>query len=346
MHFLVTGHTGFKGAWLTLMLQERGHDVSGIALDPEPGSLFERARLSGSMAHDIRCDIRDGETTRAAVRDIAPDVVIHMAAQPLVRASYLQPRWTVETNVMGTMSVLEAIAETSSLAAAVMVTTDKVYRNVDRTAGYVEDDALGGHDPYSASKAMADILVSSWTASFPGCPTAVARAGNVIGGGDVSGDRLMPDLIRAFSAGKPASIRFPDAVRPWQHVLDCLDGYLLLVDALLSGGGQGAWNFGPDPESFRTVADAADLAARAWGEGASWQADRGEHPHEAALLTLDATRARTELGWRDALDFQDAVRWTVDWARHVDAGADARSITVDQIRRHGNMRDVPDRVER
>ena len=331
MRYLVTGHTGFKGSWLTLLLRQRGHEVSGLALDPEPGSIFELAGLAASLTVDARIDIRDGEATRAAVRDIAPDVVIHMAAQPLVRASYSDPRWTMETNVMGTLSVLEAIAATPSVRAAVMVTTDKVYRNVGQAEGYVESDALGGHDPYSASKAMADILVSSWVDSFGGCPTGIARAGNVIGGGDVSADRLFPDLIRGFAAGDSVPIRYPSAVRPWQHVLDCLSGYLLLADALIAGAGSGAWNFGPDPSSFRSVADAADLAARLWGAPATWDSAGGDHPHEAGLLTLDARRAREELAWHDHLDFGEAVAWTVEWAKRVEAGESARDVTVAQI---------------
>ncbi len=331
MHVLVTGHTGFKGAWLTLMLHRAGHQVSGLALDPLPGALFEAAGLAELLAADVRCDVRDGARTVAAARELDPEVVVHLAAQPLVRASYVDPRGTIETNVLGTLSVLEAIAAAGGVRAAVMVTTDKVYRNVGQIEGYREADALGGHDPYSASKAMADILISSWVDSFDGCPIGIARAGNVIGGGDVSADRLLPDLLRGFSAGSPAQIRNPDAVRPWQHVLDCLNGYLLLVEALLQGGGTGAWNFGPDPSGFRTVAEAADLAAAAWGSDADWTAEPGQHPHEAALLTLDATRARTELHWQDRLDFERAIGWTVAWAKEVSMGRSARDACLAQI---------------
>jgi CDP-glucose 4,6-dehydratase len=337
VHFLVTGHTGFKGAWLSLLLASRGHQVSGLALDPEPGALFTRARVSEILEHDVRLDIRQADATAREIARIAPDVVIHMAAQPLVRASYADPRWTIETNVMGTLAVLEGVAASPGVRAAVMVTTDKVYRNVERIDGYVEDDALGGRDPYSASKAMADILVASWTSSFSTPPTAVARAGNVIGGGDVSVDRLMPDLIRAFTEASAAELRSPDAVRPWQHVLDCLAGYLLLVDALLVGGGHGAWNFGPDPASFRTVGETADLAAGLWGKQARWVRDASSHPHEAGLLTLDATRARSELGWTDVLDFSAAVGWTVDWARRVHAGEDPRAVCMEQISRFAGL---------
>lgn len=333
MHVLITGHTGFKGAWLTLMLQRAGHEVSGLALDPLPGSLFMQTGLAGTMVVDARVDVRDAGSVRAVLTRAAPDVVIHMAAQPLVRPSYVDPRWTMETNVMGTLSVLEAISSCPSVRAGLIVTTDKVYRNVGQEAGYVESDALGGHDPYSASKAMADILTSSWVSSFDCCPIATARAGNVIGGGDVSEDRLFPDLMRAFASGKPASLRYPGAVRPWQHVLDCLNGYLMLVEALLALGSsaEGAWNIGPDPSAFRTVAEAASLAASLWGPEASWQEAGGDHPHEAGLLTLDATRARTELGWHDRLDFSTAVTWTVDWAKRVAAGESAREATLSQI---------------
>ena len=331
MHVLVTGHTGFKGSWLALVLTQRGHQVSGLSLDPEPGSLFDRAEVGAVMTNDLRVDIRDAKATVEAIGQVSPEVVIHMAAQPLVRASYEQPRATVDTNVMGTLSVLEGIAAARSVRAAVMVTTDKVYRNVGQVEGYAEGDALGGHDPYSASKAMADLLISSWVDSFGGPPTAVARAGNVIGGGDVSVDRLFPDLMRGFAQGIEVPIRFPDAVRPWQHVLDCLNGYLLLVDALLESRGGGAWNFGPDPRSFRSVADAANAAAGAWGGEAAWRRVHGDHPHEASLLTLDASKARTHLGWADVLDFEASVAWTVDWTKQVQAGRSAHDVTLEQI---------------
>lgn len=315
------------------MLERAGHAVAGLALDPLSGALFERAGLADGLLLDARVDVRDPAGVRSVFVDAKPDVVVHLAAQPLVRASYSDPRGTVETNVMGTLSVLEAITAVPSVRAAVIVTTDKVYRNVGQAAGYVEADALGGHDLYSSSKAMADILTSSWIDSFTGCPIAIARAGNVIGGGDVAEDRLFPDLVRAFSSGQPAHLRYPDAVRPWQHVLDCLNGYLLLVDALLERGASasGGWNIGPDPSASRTVGEAASLAASLWGGGASWVADAGSHPHEAALLTLDATRARAELGWRDQLGFDDAVRWTVEWAKRVQSGESARDVTLAQI---------------
>lgn len=331
MHYLITGHTGFKGAWLTLWLTEQGHTVSGLSLDPEPGSLFLAAGLESRLAHDNRCDIRDAEATAAAVRQAGPEIVMHLAAQPLVRESYRDPRGTIETNVNGTLNVLEAVHRADSVEALLVVTTDKVYRNVDRRDGYREDEPLGGDDPYSASKAMADILVQAWVHSFAGPPTAIARAGNVIGGGDASKDRLLPDLIRAFAAGRPAHIRYPDAVRPWQHVLDCLDGYLLLVEALRAGHGAGAWNFGPGPESFATVADVSRLVAQHWGDRAEVLVDDSPQPHEAGLLTLDSTRARSELSWTDRLTLAEAIEWTVDWERAARDGRSPLRTTLDQI---------------
>ena len=337
MHYLITGHTGFKGAWLTLLLTERGHEVSGIALDPEHGALYETARLTEIVRNDVRQDIRDASAVRDAIGSIRPDLVIHMAAQPLVRASYDDPRWTMETNVMGTLNVLEAVQSTSSVQAQLVITTDKVYRNVNQVAGYVEQDALGGHDPYSASKAMADLLTQSWVASFDGPPTAVARAGNVIGGGDVAKDRLLPDLLRGFAEGRVVDIRYPQSVRPWQHVLDCLQGYVMLTDALLAGRGRGEWNFGPGPESFVTVGAVADLAAELWGDGASWRSQEGDHPHEAELLALDATKARAELGWRERLTFHQAIEWTVEFWKHSSQGDSARLLCQHDIARftHG-----------
>ena len=339
MRFLVTGHTGFKGAWLTLMLLERGHEVSGIALAPEPDALFARAGLSDVLERDVRRDIRDFEGLRADVASIAPDVVVHMAAQPLVRASYALPRETIETNVVGTMNVLESVRALECVQAQVIVTTDKVYRNVGQSAGYVESDALGGHDPYSASKAAADLITQSWVSSFDLPPTAIVRAGNVIGGGDVSSDRLLPDLMRAFASGTAAVIRYPDAIRPWQHVLDCLSGYLSVVDALLAGSGQGEWNFGPGEQGFVTVGEVADLAVDAWeaatppesAPSARWEYSGDEHPHEASILALDASKATSHLAWRNVLDVKEAIEWTVNWQLRAHEGEDPRTLTLDQI---------------
>jgi CDP-glucose 4,6-dehydratase len=331
MRYYITGHTGFKGAWLTQILVAQGHVVSGQSLDPVDGSLFELAGLSELLEHDHRIDIRDAAATQAALTRAKPDAVIHMAAQPLVRASYEEPQETYSTNVMGTLNVLDAIARADSVRASLIITTDKVYRNVNQLAGYKEVDPLGGDDPYSASKAMADILTQSWVKSFDSPPTAIARAGNVIGGGDVSRDRLIPDLIKAFTSNTSALIRYPDAIRPWQHVLDCLNGYQLLVDQLLSGGGPGAWNFGPAETSVISVAEVADLAAQAWGDGASWSSDNSEHPHEVNLLILNSDKARAELNWRDHLSVSEAVAWTVLWEKARTEGLPAREICRRQI---------------
>lgn len=331
MHYLVTGHTGFKGSWLTLLLHERGHTVSGIALDPPAGGLYERAGIRELVTNDHRVDIRDAAATATAIAQIAPDVVIHLAAQPLVRESYREPRATFETNVMGTLNVIEGVEAAGTVKAHVVITTDKVYRNVDQEAGYVETDALGGHDPYSSSKAMADILTQSWVASFPGVPTAVARAGNVIGGGDVSPDRLLPDLIHAYAAGIAPVLRYPAAVRPWQHVLDCVNGYVVLAEALLDGRGAGEWNFGPGRESFVDVGTIATLVGELWGSDQSWTHDAGQHLQEANLLALDAAKAESQLDWHNKLSFRDSVDWTVQWAKQTAHGLGARDVTAAQI---------------
>lgn len=333
MRTLVTGHTGFKGSWLTLLLQRQGQAVSGVALDPEPDALFSRAHIHGDLASDHRLDIRDARTLDAAVKEVQPGMLFHLAAQPLVRESYRNPQDTLSTNVTGTMNVLEAIRRTPSVRAQVIVTTDKVYRNVGKREGYVESDPLGGDDPYSASKAMADILAQSWATSFDLPPISIARAGNVIGGGDVSLDRLLPDLMSAFAEGRTARIRYPNAVRPWQHVLDCLNGYLLLSSSLLAGSGEGVWNFGPPSENVVSVGDVADIAARLWGADARWEVDEDDHPPEAAFLTLDSTKARTHLGWRDRLNVEDSIAWVVEWHQRVLEGEDPRSVTVEQVER-------------
>jgi CDP-glucose 4,6-dehydratase len=333
MHYLVTGHTGFKGAWLTLMLTEMGHTVSGLALEPDLGSLYERARLSELLLSDLRVDIRDGAATRQTITSIEPDVVLHLAAQPLVRESYRDPRYTYMTNTLGTFNVLQAVEQTPSVKAQVIITTDKVYRNVNQIWGYRESDPLGGIDPYSASKAAADLITQSWMASSgSSVPTAIARAGNVIGGGDVCADRLMVDLVAAFSAGQAVRLRFPESVRPWQHVLDCLHGYLTLTDALLRGESSGeAFNFGPDTGSFVSVGDVATEVASLWGTDSAVEIDAGTHVPEATLLSLDSRKAEFALGWRNRIPFHDALAWTVAWEKHVRAGADARNVAVAQI---------------
>ncbi len=339
MRYLITGHTGFKGAWLAQLLAAGGHEVSGLSLDPGDDSLFVRARVSELLTHDLRADIRDATATATAMRRAAPDVVIHLAAQSLVRESYRDPRTTWETNVNGTYNVLDAVAGTPGVRALLVITTDKVYRNTNRVAGYREDEPLGGLDPYSASKAAADLLTQSWIASS-GCtvPTAIARAGNVVGGGDVCAERLMVDLIAAFSAGKDVNLRSPHAVRPWQHVLDCLDGYLTLTDALIAGTQSGeAFNFGPDSEDLVPVITVAETVARLWGTGSGVVVDAAPAPVEAERLSLDVSKARSRLGWNSRLDFEKTMKWTIDWAKADAAGADPRSLCFGQLEAFAKM---------
>ncbi len=333
MRYLITGHTGFKGAWLVQLLTARGHRVSGLALAPAQDSLFTRARVAELVEHDLRVDVRDPAATAAAIRAVAPDAVIHLAAQPLVRESYRDPRTTWETNVGGTYNVLDAVAATPGVRALLVITTDKVYRNTNRVGGYREDEPLGALDPYSASKAAADLLTQSWIASSgSGVPTAIARAGNVVGGGDVCADRLMVDLIAAFSAGRDVHLRYPRAVRPWQHVLDCLDGYLALSEALLAGGQAGeAFNFGPGATAQVPVITVARTVAGLWGTGSALVVESEPGPTEADLLALDTGKAESRLGWRSRLDFAQTMSWTVDWARRALAGDDPRALCAEQI---------------
>ena len=332
MHFLITGHTGFKGAWLCMLLRERGHDVSGISINAENDALFSRANIGRILKNDIRCDIRESTRLSLHFKEISPDVVIHLAAQALVRESYKHPIDTFETNVIGTLNVLRASQQLSALKAQLIITTDKVYKNTSKSSGYVETEALGGQDPYSASKAMADIATQSWLSCFENAPTAIARAGNVVGGGDVCADRLIPDLIRSYSSGLTPKLRAPNSVRPWQHVLDCLNGYLMLVDAVIQDKAAGAWNFGPDENQSKTVADVANIAGGVWGVEKNWENDLGNHPHEASMLMLNSNKARAELGWSDKLTFEESVKWTINWYKNVNAGSDPLEETLKNIR--------------
>ena len=341
MRYFITGHTGFKGSWLTLWLLSQGHEVHGLSLGSVPGSLFELAQLGELCSVDRRGDVRDPETVKTAIRESAPDVVVHMAAQPLVFDSYKRPRWTMETNVMGTLNVLDAVVPNGTVKALLVVTTDKVYRNLDKRENYSEPDPLGGRDPYSASKAMADILTHSWAASFPGTNTAVARAGNVMGGGDVSSGRLIPDVITNLQSGTDIVLRNPDAIRPWQHVLDCLNGYRALIDALIVDGGAvdfgGGWNFGPDSESCVSVGEITTKAFSYWGSNQCWSSDIQATFHEEEWLSLDSMRAQSSLGWRNHLAVDDALAWTLDWYKDLGSGHSARKITLHQIKQFEQM---------
>lgn len=331
MRLFLTGHTGFKGSWFAFCAARAGVEVFGYSLPPLAGGFFEQADVGRMCANDQRADVRDQEPLDLAIKSARPDVIVHMAAQPLVRASYAHPRETMETNVMGTLNVLES-ARAHDVHKTLVITSDKVYRNIGSTDGYTEAAALGGHDPYSASKAMAEILVGSWASSFPrpGSTTQTARAGNVIGGGDRCEDRLLPDILSSIESDSAVSLRYPDAVRPWQHVLDVTSGYIAVIKNMSDDCGSDSWNLGPSPQDRMTVEEVAQCAIDRWGLG-SIEIDSGEHPHEAQMLSLDATKAIDQLGWTTALTSREAVEWTVDWEVGVQAGRNPREISDLQI---------------
>lgn len=328
---LLTGHTGFKGSWLSLALASAGAEVHGFSLSvPTQPALYEIARVSELLAGSVMADIRDFAAVQAAIRAAQPEVIFHLAAQPLVRESYRTPLETMATNVMGTAHLLEAARQVLSVKAVVVVTTDKCYQNQEWQWPYREQDALGGHDPYSASKACAELVSACWRQSFGGPSIATARAGNVIGGGDWAAERLVPDILAALAEGRPVVIRRPQAVRPWQHVLEPLSGYLLLAEALLKGEGAEAWNFGPADEDSVAVAELAGGLCRLWGKGSlSVQDDGG--PHEAGLLKLDSSKARQTLGWQPRWRLEAALAATCDWHRAWLSGTDMQRLTIQQI---------------
>jgi CDP-glucose 4,6-dehydratase len=333
MLYLITGHTGFKGSWLAAMLKAQGHELIGISLPPLEKSLYKEAALSDLFNQEHFIDIRNREEFTKAIRESCADVAFHLAAQPLVRESYKFPIETYATNVMGTLNFLEGVRG-SDIKAAVVITTDKVYKNKNLLRGYTENDELGGFDPYSSSKAAADIATQSWISSFDANNVAIARAGNVVGGGDWGVDRLIPDLVSSFSNGTSAKIRYPEAIRPWQHVLDCLAGYISLSEKMLSNGVSGAWNFGPEIAVENTVARVADLAAKNWGGTAGWDKDLDPNPHEAGYLLLDSTKARAELGWQDQLDFSSTLEWTIEFYKAVYPGSSTRELLENQVSRY------------
>lgn len=334
---LITGHTGFKGAWLSLWLQDMGAAVYGYSdrVPTEP-ALYELARVGAGMRDERREDVRDAATVAAAVRAWAPEVVIHMAAQPLVRHSFAHPRETFDVNVMGTVNVLEAAREAPGVHVVVVVTSDKCYENRGWEWGYRENEAMGGHDPYSSSKGAAELVVSAYRRSFfsdpAGARVASARAGNVIGGGDWAPERLMTDLVRAALSGETLRIRNPAAVRPWQHVLSPLSGYLALAQALWeSEAFADGWNFGPEEGDAQPVSWIVERMRERWSGKPAWEADPGPHPHEAAYLKLDSTRARQRLGWHPLVPLQTALHSIVDWYEAFAAGADMRETTLGQL---------------
>lgn len=343
---LLTGHTGFKGSWLSLWMQAMGAKVIGYALAaPTNPSLFDAANVAEGMV-SIESDIRDFAALSAVFEKYQPEIVIHMAAQPLVRYSYANPIETYSTNVMGTVHVLEAARRTSSVRAIVNVTSDKCYENREWAWGYRENEAMGGYDPYSNSKGCAELVASAYRSSYfnpgnfayHGVALASARAGNVIGGGDWADDRLIPDIMRAITQGKPVNIRNPHAIRPWQHVLEPLSGYLLLAQKLYQEGAAYAegWNFGPNNDDAKPVQWIVESLTRSWGEDASWVLDKGDHPHEAHYLKLDCSKAKAQLDWQPRWRLEDALAAIIDWHRAYRDGKDMHELTLRQIRAYDN----------
>jgi CDP-glucose 4,6-dehydratase len=335
---LVTGHTGFKGSWLCLWLKELGAQVSGYSLPPNTNpSLYSLLNLK---IPETLADINDDQALAKHLKKYPPEIIFHLAAQPLVRESYIDPIGTFKTNITGTWNLLKAAQETPSVKAIIVITTDKCYRNPETGKPFVESDALGGHDPYSASKACVEIICASWRSSFlskPGSPLlATARAGNVIGGGDWAADRLISDCVRAFAVNKTVELRYSNALRPWQHVLEPLSGYLMLAEKLYNFGSQyaEAWNFGPGQEGDASVKDIATIAAEAWGDGRIIETASNNNLHEANLLRLDITKSRTELGWLPKWDIKTAIIETMAWYKKWHQGDDMLDYSLSQIKKY------------
>jgi CDP-glucose 4,6-dehydratase len=335
----LTGHTGFKGGWLSLWLSSMGANVFGFSLAPNTyPNLYTVFDISNTISRSTIGDIRNLEALTKAVNDAQPEIVIHMAAQPLVRYSYINPVETYSTNVMGTVHVLEAIRQAPSVKSVVIVTTDKCYENREWVWGYRESESMGGHDPYSNSKGCAELVTSAYRKSFfstnqPVVAIASARAGNVIGGGDWSQDRLIPDAIKAFEAHESLGIRNPSAIRPWQHVLEPLSGYLVLAQSLYEGGNffASAWNFGPSDKDARSVEDVIELLIGQWDSFAQWNKDGTDQPHEANLLKLDCSKARQKLGWAPRWSLEIAIEKITEWQKAFRGNSDMREISLGQI---------------
>lgn len=333
----LTGHTGFKGSWLTLWLASMGAKVTGYALVPNTSpNLYNVLSLDGLIEKSHISDIRNLGSLQKAMHDADPEIVIHMAAQPLVRYSYENPIETYAVNVMGTAHVLEAARSISSIRATVIVTTDKCYENREWDKGYVEEDAMGGYDPYSSSKGCAELVTAAYRRSFfSEHPNAIAsaRAGNVIGGGDWSADRIIPDAIKAFESQQPLLIRNPNAIRPWQHVLEPLSGYLVLAQALYENGAafEGAWNFGPDDKDARSVKEVVNILIQSWKNEASWKQDGSPQPHEANFLKLNCNKAKQELCWTPKWSLEEAIDSIARWNAGFTKKGDMRTFSLGQI---------------
>lgn len=343
----MTGHTGFKGGWLSLWLVSMGAKVTGYALTPNTTpNFFEATKIGSNLTQSHIADIRDLNELQKRMIQARPEIVIHMAAQPLVRYSYAHPVETYATNVMGTVHVLEGIRNLDCVRAVVIVTSDKCYENKERTLGYSEDESMGGYDPYSSSKGCTELVTSAYRQSFfspekfdqHNVAIASARAGNVIGGGDWSEDRLIPDAIRAFEVKKSLMIRNPQAIRPWQHVLEPLSGYLVLAQALYQSGAEfdGAWNFGPRDEDARPVKEVVDLLIKNWGSPATWQQDQSEQPHEAHSLKLDCSKAYEYLNWIPQWTIEKAVQSIVEWHHAFQQYENMQQVSLQQIYQYQN----------
>jgi CDP-glucose 4,6-dehydratase len=343
----LTGHTGFKGGWLALCLARHGAQIRGYALEPSTSPNLFTAASVATVLDDIRGNILDHAKLESSMAEFRPEVVFHLAAQPILRRSYIDPLDTYATNVMGTAHLLESVRKTPSVHAVVCITSDKCYQNQDWPWPYRETDPLGGYDPYSSSKACAEFVIAAYRSSFfpvdrlpeHGVALASTRAGNVIGGGDWSEDRLIPDLIRGFQEKQPVLIRRPKSVRPWQHVLEPLHGYIKLAEKLLAEPSQvsSSFNFGPGYDDVWPVKQIADKLAGMWGGGASWYCDGAHTPHEDHSLTVDSSRAREELGWKQRLRIETALEWTVNWYRAWQQGADMKHETLVQIARYEEL---------
>jgi CDP-glucose 4,6-dehydratase len=339
---MITGHTGFKGSWLTLWLKSLGADICGLSLEaPTTPSLFAQANVSDGIRHEIQ-DVRDFEGVASVFNSFKPEIVIHMAAQPLVRLSYETPIETYATNVMGTVHVLEASRRARSVKAIVNVTTDKCYENREWIWGYRENEAMGGRDPYSSSKGCAEIVSSAYARSFfenDGIGLATARAGNVIGGGDWAKDRLIPDLLNDLARGSALRVRNPNATRPWQHVLEPLSGYLILAQKLYDGKSDfsGGWNFGPTDDGERTVGWIAETLAAKWGVAPQLVSQSGEHPHEANFLKLDISKAKQQLGWQPSWSLDTALDKIVTWHKALIAKHDLQELCTRQIHEYNSQ---------
>lgn len=336
----LTGHTGFKGSWLSIWFQLLGAEVTGYSLEPPSyPSLFELARLADAM-NDIRGDVRDLDSVKRSLNESQAEIVIHMAAQPLVRDSYKFPVETYSTNIMGTVNLLEAARWQNSVRVVLNVTSDKCYENREWTKGYREDEPMGGYDPYSSSKGCAELVTNAYRNSYFNNDKVIAsaRAGNVIGGGDWAKDRLIPDIIRAAIDDRTVHLRNPHSIRPWQHVLDPLSGYLALIERLYTDGQSfaEAWNFGPPEEEARTVEWIAQEMAKSW-RGIKWRKDNSSNPHEAHYLKLNCAKAQSRLGWKPLLTLSEAIKWTVSWHKDHISGEDMSSVTEQQIKHYTGL---------